>query len=120
MPSTAMDAISITPYPARLRVIWNGTVIADTTEALRLHEPPGPAVLYFPRADVDMTMLAKSPLKIQCPQKGEATYFSIESGDRSASDSVWSYETPFPAAEAIAGFLAFKGDCVEFVENNTP
>jgi uncharacterized protein (DUF427 family) len=32
--------ISVVPHPGRLRVIWKGNVIADTTDALMLQEPP--------------------------------------------------------------------------------
>jgi uncharacterized protein (DUF427 family) len=110
--------IRIVPHPARLRVLWNGNVIADTTDALMLHEASYPAVPYVPRADVDMTLLTKSPRKTHCPYKGEASYFSLQSGGVTANDAVWSYETPFPAVKSIAGYLAFDPKEAEFVENN--
>jgi uncharacterized protein (DUF427 family) len=112
--------IHIVPHPARLRVLWNGNLIADTTNALMLREASYPGVRYIPRDDVDMTLLEKSSLKTHCPWKGEASYFAIRSGNASARNIVWSYETPFPAAKAIAGYLAFDQKDVKFVENNSP
>lgn len=111
--------IRIVPHPARLRVLWNGNVIADTTDALMLHEASYPAVAYIPRPDIDMTLLAKSARRTHCPYKGEASYFSLQSDDVTAKDAVWSYETPFPAVNSIAGYLAFNSEEVEFIENNT-
>lgn len=113
-------AIRIVPYPARLRLHWRGHVIADTTGALMLHEASYPAVPYIPRADVDMTMLNKSPATTRCPYKGDAVYFSLHSGDAVARDAAWSYEKPFPDARSISGYLAFNAKEVEFLENNTP
>jgi uncharacterized protein (DUF427 family) len=111
--------IRIVPHPARLRVLWSGNVIADTTDALMLYEASYPAVHYVPRTDVDMTLLTKSPLKTHCPYKGEASYFSLQSHDATTQEAVWSYEAPFPAVKSIAGYLAFNSKEVEFIENNT-
>ena len=38
----------IVPHPARLRVLWNGKVVADTTETLMLYEATYPGVRYVP------------------------------------------------------------------------
>ena len=78
--------IHIVPHPARLRVLWNGKVVADTIDALMLHEASYPGVRYIPRADVDMTLLTVSPLKTHCPYKGEANYFSIGSERRDGGE----------------------------------
>ena len=112
--------IRIVPHPARLRVLWKGNIIADTTDLLMLHEASYPTVAYVPRADIDMTLLTKSPQKTHCPYKGDASYFSLQSHDVTTENAVWSYETPFPAVNSIAGYLAFNSKEVEFVENNTP
>lgn len=120
MQSNPDHAIRIVPHPARLRVRWRGHVIADTTGALMLHEASYPAVPYVPRADIDMTMLNKSPTTTHCPYKGDAVYFSLHSEDVVAPDVAWSYEKPFPDARSIAGHLAFASSEVEFIENNTP
>jgi uncharacterized protein (DUF427 family) len=112
--------IRIVPHPARLRVLWDGKVIADTTDALVLYESSYPGVRYIPRSDVDMTQLSLSPRKTRCPRKGEAFYFSLISGAKTQENVVWSYETPLPDATEIAGYLAFDPKYVEFVENTGP
>jgi uncharacterized protein (DUF427 family) len=111
--------IRIVPHPARLRVVWNGKVVADTMDALTLHEASYPQVAYIPRTDVDMTLLTKSQSKTHCPYKGDAHYFSLQFGDMAAKNAVWSYETPLPSVHSIARHLAFDPKQVEFIENNT-
>ena len=46
--------ITITANGNRVRVIFAGQVIADTTRALTLAEAGYPPVQYIPRADADM------------------------------------------------------------------
>jgi uncharacterized protein (DUF427 family) len=51
-----------------------------------------------------------------CPYKGDANYFSIEAGGKTHENAVWSYETPFPAMNSIAHYLAFYPNKVDSIE----
>jgi uncharacterized protein (DUF427 family) len=108
--------ITITPAAKRVRVSFAGRVIADSAHALRLEEAGYPPVFYIPRADADMSALQRSERRSHCPYKGEASYFSIAVGGRSAENAVWSYEQPFPAVKEIAGHLAFYPNRVDAIE----
>jgi hypothetical protein len=46
--------ITIVPNPKRVRVLFNGRVVADTVRALTLKEASLPSVQYIPREDADM------------------------------------------------------------------
>ena len=109
-----MASITISPASGRLRVLWNGHVLADSTAALDLKEGSYGVVHYVPRADVDMSLLQPSSRTSRCPYKGEASYFSLVAADGKAPDAVWSYEHPLADVEAIAGHLAFYPDKVKF------
>lgn len=78
-----------------------------------LKEAQYKGVAYFPRADVDMSLLAASDLDTYCPFKGRAGYFSINAAGATAQNAVWTYETPHPAMTAIKGRLAFYPSVVE-------
>ncbi len=108
--------IVITPNPKRIRVSAGGVVIADTAHALTLKEASYPAVQYIPRADANMPLMARSGRSTHCPYKGDASYFSINAGGRVLENSIWSYETPFPAMAEIARHLAFYPDKVTIEE----
>lgn len=108
--------ITIEPKQARIIVRAGSRVIADTIRALSLKEAAYPAVLYIPRADIDLAQLERTNLTTHCPYKGDASYFSIpEAGDR-AVNIAWSYEEPYGAVAQIAGHVAFYPDRVSIEE----
>ncbi len=108
--------ITIAPNGKRVRVTFGGQVIADTTKALTLQEASYPPVLYIPRADAKMELLTKTEHASHCPYKGDASYFSISAGAKTAANAVWSYEQPFPAMMEIKEYLAFYPNRVEKIE----
>jgi uncharacterized protein (DUF427 family) len=110
---TADHPITITAAPYRLRVTFAGRVVADTKRALSLAEASYAPVIYIPREDVDLASFERTDHKTRCPYKGEASYYSIHAGDRTAPNALWSYEQPLEAVSAIAGYMAFYPDRVE-------
>ena len=107
---TSAHAIEIAPFGGRVRVRAGGDILADTAHALLLEEGALPPVFYVPRGDVHMERLEASPTTSHCPFKGDAAYFSAKGGP---ADIAWSYESPLPAAGAIAGHVAFYSDKAE-------
>jgi uncharacterized protein (DUF427 family) len=108
--------ISIRPNPNRVRVVLGGFIVAETTKALTLHEGSFPPVQYIPRQDVQMDLLDRTDRTSHCPYKGDASYFTVTAGGLVRENGVWSYESPKPAASAIAGHLAFYPDKVDAIE----
>jgi uncharacterized protein (DUF427 family) len=108
--------ITIARNGKRVRVIFAGQVIADTTRALSLKEARYPPVNYIPRADADMAALTRTDHASHCPYKGDAGYFTISVNGRSADNAVWTYEQPFPAVAEIKDHLAFYGSKVDAIE----
>ncbi|MFD2263981.1 DUF427 domain-containing protein [Lacibacterium aquatile] len=107
--------ITIGPSGRRVVVKAGGQVIADTVNAKILQEASYPKVLYIPREDVDMGLLERTDHTSYCPYKGEASYYSIPAGGERSRNAIWSYETPHPAASAIAGHLAFYPDRIDSI-----
>lgn len=108
--------ITITRNGKRVRVTFAGRIIADTEDALTLKEASYKPVLYVPRADTDMSLLAPTDHRTHCPYKGDASYFTIAVDGRSAENAVWSYEQPYPAMAEIKEYLAFYPDRVDKIE----
>jgi uncharacterized protein (DUF427 family) len=105
--------ITITPAGRRMRVIWKGRIVADSVDSLSLKEHSYPPVFYFPRKDVDMSLLQRTNSHTTCPHKGVASYYGLATGGAVEKDAVWSYETPLPNVAAIKDHLAFYPDKVE-------
>ncbi len=106
--------IDVRPSSAHVRVKYGDEVIADTREAVEMHESTGegkktvaPVVYYLPRKDVRMDRLARSSHATHCPFKGDASYFSVAGGPENAA---WSYEAPYDEMAAIRERLAFYPD----------
>jgi uncharacterized protein (DUF427 family) len=108
--------ITIERNSGRVVVSVSGRVIADTREALTLHEARYPAVHYIPRKDVDMTLLTRTDHATYCPYKGDCAYFSIPVGGERSINAVWSYEVPYAAVAVIKDRLAFYPDRVDAIE----
>lgn len=104
--------ITLEPATGRLRVLWDGTCVADSARALVLRERGHDPVPYFPREDVRTELLEPSDRRTHCPFKGDASYWSLRAGERRADDAVWSYEEPFEEVEAIRERMAFYPDRV--------
>jgi uncharacterized protein (DUF427 family) len=108
--------IAIEPSSDHVIVRFGGEVIADSTRALTLREGKYPPVHYIPRADARMGRLTKTDHHTGCPYKGEASYFTIKAGGRTAENAVWTYETPFDAVGEIKEYLAFYPDRVDAID----
>ena len=90
------------------------TLIADTRAALTLREASYPAVQYIPLDDVVPGVLHDSASQTYCPYKGDASYYDVSLPDGSElKDAVWTYSSPYPAVQAIAGHVAFYTDRVQ-------
>ena len=99
--------VSLHDDPRLVEVLIDGTVVASSNRTVLLEETGLPARHYFPRDDVRMELLAATPTETVCPFKGQATYWSVGSGDDEQRDVVWSYEVPIDGVERIAGHLCF-------------
>lgn len=108
-----MSRITTRPAGRRVRVTFNGELIADSRDAVLLEEANYPPVYYLPRKDVKMERLIRTSHTTHCPHKGDATYYSICNG-QTARNAVWSYEQPKDEVAVIRELLAFYPDKVAF------
>ena len=99
----------------RVRVTFNGEVIADSWDAIRLDESKYTSVYYVPRKDVKMERLTRTTHSTHCPFKGVASYYTLSAGDRTAANAVWSYEEPYDEMSVIKQRLAFYPDKVDSI-----
>jgi uncharacterized protein (DUF427 family) len=108
-------AHEITITPARLHVVVavDGEKVAESDRPVVLDETGLPPRYYLPVDDVRTDLLRATASRTTCPFKGEASYWSVEVGGKVYDDLVWSYESPIPAAEGVAGLLCFYSEKVD-------
>lgn len=104
---TAEHPIDIAPFEGRVVVTHGNTIIADSSRALALHEADYPVVFYVPKADVVMNFLDPTDHSTHCPYKGDASYWSVETGGERAENAVWAYVEPLPGVAEIKDHVAF-------------
>lgn len=81
---------------------WNGVILAESNAVKQIE-----GNLYFPPDSVNREFLSESDTHTTCPRKGLAYYYDIVVGDEVNKDAAWNYPEPKPAAEEIAGYVAF-------------
>jgi uncharacterized protein (DUF427 family) len=102
--------IDILPTSREVVVRLGGVELARSTRAHALYETGLPPRWYLPRPDVRMDLLAPSDTITHCPYKGETVHFSarpLTEGGEPVGDVAWSYPTPLPESERIAGLVSF-------------
>jgi uncharacterized protein (DUF427 family) len=97
----------------RLRVVFNGIIIADTTHGIRVLETSHPPVYYFPRDDVSLEHILSGRGTSFCEWKGTAHYFDVEVAGKRVHRAAWAYHDPTPDFVAIKDHFAFYGHLMD-------
>src|SRR5437763_745989 len=98
------QTLTLVPESRLVRVEFAGTVVAETTEAVRALERGLPPSFYIPPGDTRSDLLVACEGTSLCPVKGEARYWNIAVGDRTAERAAWSYPAPFSNCAALRGY----------------
>ena len=85
-----------------VEAIWKDQVIAHSDDTVVVEGNH-----YFPREDVDPTVLEKSTTTSECPWKGTAHYYSLFVSGQENRDAAWFYPEPKAAAAQIRDRIAF-------------
>ena len=99
--------VEFLPSRKRVKVVFNGTVVAESDRAMVLRETRLDPVYYLPLDAVRMAHLEPSDHRTYCPFKGTASYWHVAVGGKRVENAVWSYQEPMEEAAAIAGYFAF-------------
>ena len=91
---------------ALLTVELGGVTVASTTDGWRVLETSHPPTYYLPAAAFLPGVLRETAGSSSCEWKGAASYFDLVSGDRVAAKAAWTYRSPTPGFEPIAGAVA--------------
>ncbi len=112
-PRDPFSRVDILQSSRHIRVEIDGVVVADSHQPRLLFETGLPTRYYLPKTDVRMDLLSPTDLVTSCPYKGDAVYWTVDTGVARHEDVVWSY--PFPVKESIeiAGYVCFYNEKVD-------
>ncbi len=97
-------------FPRRVRAVFGGATVFDTTRAMLLHETGILPQLYIPEADIRQDLLRPTETHTVCPYKGTASYWTVLAGGKELTDAVWSYPAAGGDSAKVSGYLSFLHD----------
>ena len=117
-PRSPYTRVDILASSRRVRIELDGVTVAESAQPRILFETGLPARYYMPLTDLRMDLLRTSDQSTQCPYKGTASYWSVDtaaaaSGGRLHKDVVWIYRAPLPESQKVAGLACFYNERVD-------
>jgi uncharacterized protein (DUF427 family) len=109
-PYTRVDILASSRH---VRIEVDGVTVAESARPHILFETGLPARYYLPFSDVRTELLRPSDTQTHCPYKGTASYWSVETGEGLHKDLVWTYRTPLPESQKVAGMACFYDEKVD-------
>ena len=113
-PNPGQESVWDYPRPPRLertnkhiQVVFNEVAVADSHSSWRVLETSHAPVYYLPPGDIQMDYLIPSEGGSWCEWKGQAAYYTIEIGNRTAERIAWTYPRPTTSFRTIKDHIAF-------------
>ena len=119
-PRSPTTRVQILPSSRHVVVSVDGVVVADSHRPTFLYETHLPRRTYLPKLDVRMDLLVPTDSSSACPYKGTASYWSVNVNDAVHDDLAWSYATPLPESEGVAGLVCFYDEFVDVTVDGEP
>jgi uncharacterized protein (DUF427 family) len=111
MASITHGRVRVEDGPKRVRVLFGGRFIADTTQVKLVWEKPYYPTYYIPAADVLTDVLAASGAVDHSPSRGDAAVHDVKVDDRTApAAALWYASSKIPALE---GMIRFDWDAMD-------
>lgn len=111
--------VDILPSSRHVRVDVDGATIAESTSPRLLFETGLPVRYYVPKTHVRLDLLIPTETVTHCPYKGQAEWWSVRARQNVHDDLAWSYRTPLPESQKIAGLIAFYSEKVDIYVDGT-
>jgi uncharacterized protein (DUF427 family) len=112
-PRDPYTRVDILPSSRHVRVEVDGVPVAESNSPRLLFETGLPVRYYLPKTHVRMDLLTPNDSVSHCPYKGQAEWWSVRVGDSVHEDLAWSYRTPLPESQTVAGLVAFYNEKVD-------
>ncbi len=113
-PGPGQESVWDYPRPPRIeivkkpiRVLLNGTLVAEADAALRVLETSHPPVFYIHPDNVSLDHFRKTLRTTFCEFKGQASYYTAQVGDVKVVNSAWYYPSPTSGYAEIKNHVAF-------------
>jgi len=103
----------VEPASSHIEVTHAGVTLVSTNASVRVLETSHPPTYYLPINDFAEGVLVPVDGNTFCEFKGVASYFDLAIGDQRIERAAWTYETPSPGFESLAGKVALYASRVD-------
>jgi uncharacterized protein (DUF427 family) len=97
--------IRLDPSPKRVRALVDGCVVIDSGRVLLMREPQHLPVYFFPKQDVRIDLLTPGQSPEEPGAKGRATLWTLQVGERTVEDAMFSYEESPAGCPDLSGLI---------------
>jgi uncharacterized protein (DUF427 family) len=119
-PRDPYKRVDILASSRHVQVVLDGVVVAQSGQPRILFETGLPPRYYLPLTDIRQELLRPSATSTLCPYKGNASYWSVDTGTAVHEDLVWTYRSPFAESQKIAGLACFYNERVDLFVDGEP
>lgn len=95
------------PSGRRVRVVFNGETVAESSAVMLLRESSYELHYFFPVADVKQAYLTPSEHTTDSGFKGKTQYWTVSVGERSAENAAWTYVEQKDKRPDFSGYITF-------------
>ena len=100
-------------FPRRVRAVFGGQTVVDTTHAVLLHETGLRPQVYVPLEDIRADLIQPTGHHTYCPFKGTASYWTVTAGGQVAENAIWSYPEPNDESGWLKGYAGFYWNAMD-------
>jgi uncharacterized protein (DUF427 family) len=112
-PRDPYHRVDILGSSRHVRIEVGGVTVAESHQPRILFETGLQPRYYLPLTDIRLDLLRPSQTQTRCPYKGTAGYWSVEVNGTRHEDLIWTYQTPLPESQKIAGLACFYTEKVD-------
>jgi len=100
-------------FPRRVRAVFGGQTVVDTTRAMLLHETGLRPQLYVPLDDIRADLIQPTDHHTYCPFKGTASYWTVTAGGQVAENAIWAYPEPNEESGWLNGYAGLYWNAMD-------
>jgi len=100
-------------FPRRVRAVFGGQTVVDTTRAMLLHETGLRPQVYVPLEDIRADLIQPTDHHTYCPFKGTASYWTVTAGGQVAENAIWAYPEPNDESAWLKGYAGFYWNAMD-------
>lgn len=98
----------------------NGQTLASSRNTIKMQEAGFDLydpVYYFPKGDIDSSILEVANTSTHCPLKGDTEYYHVKISGQSYDNAAFCYAWPLEEVNELKDYIAFDQNRIQVIEH---